>query len=276
MHTVHIVGTIVAAIVDDPINACKGKPAERRGRKASGLRDKFLIDTSRVPAGSPGNQYCQRQSSRRFLHITLNSGANMSKIRTKTAAESNDASYTKTIAAIAAILLLLMAAFWLFGQTYRYQMGTGASMSTGAGAGAGATATATKGNNKDVPASDAHPKFVDLGTFTAHTSSENGEQIVQTSLSLKLTQPGLEARAKASLPEIQHHVNMVLQSKSSSELAARENREKLAQQVKQHVEYVMGFRRASPVIGSAWVDAMPAVRDNGVAAVLFTSFVIQR
>ena len=195
----------------------------------------------------------------------------MSKIRTKTAAESNDASYTKTIAAIAAILLLLMAAFWLFGQTYRYQMGTGTS--TGVGAGAGATAT--KGNNKDVPASDAHPKFVDLGTFTAHTSSENGEQIVQTSLSLKLTQPGLEARAKASLPEIQHHVNMVLQSKSSSELAARENREKLAQQVKQHVEYVMGFRRASPVIGSAWVDAAPAVRDNGISAVLFTSFVIQ-
>jgi flagellar basal body-associated protein FliL len=186
----------------------------------------------------------------------------MSKIRTKTATAPDDASYTKTIAAIAAILLLLMAAFWLLGQTYRYQIS--------------ADTTAMKSNHKDVPASDANPKFVDLGTFTAHMSDENGEQIIQTSLSLKLTQPGLEARAKASLPEIQHHVNMVLQSKNFSELAARENREKLAQQVKQHVEYTLGFRRTSPkIIVGAWADAVPAVRDNGVAAVLFTSFVIQ-
>jgi flagellar basal body-associated protein FliL len=182
----------------------------------------------------------------------------MSKILTKTAANQSDTSHIKTAAVIIAALLLVLAASLFFNQPYKFRADAD-----------------TAGNNKNVAASDTSPKFVDLGTFTTHMSGENGEQIIQTSLSLKLTKPGLETRAKASLPEIQHHVNMVLQSKSFSELTAHENREKLAQQVKQHVEYVMGFRRTSPVIGSAWVDAVPAVRDNGISAVLFTSFVIR-
>lgn len=129
-------------------------------------------------------------------------------------------------------------------------------------------------NNKEV-VSEAHPRFVDLGTFSNHLGGEESGQSLKASLSLKLTHPGLEKKVTASLPEIQHHVNMVLQSKLPSELSTYEDKERLAQQLKQHVEYVMGFRKTTPAIGSTWVDDVPTIKDNGISAVLFTAFLIQ-
>lgn len=187
----------------------------------------------------------------------------MSKVMKLSAAKPTDASYWKTTAVIIAILLLLAVASLLLSQAYSVNRGVAAQP------------FAKWNNNKDEPVSDVRPTFVDLGTFTASMGSGDSAQNLQTSISLKLTKPGLEKKIKASIPEIQHHINMVLQSKRSSELLTYEDKEKLAQQIKEHVEYIAGFRRTAPSIGSAQIDAAPANRKNGISDVLFTSFVIQ-
>ncbi|MDO8292275.1 MAG: flagellar basal body-associated FliL family protein, partial [Gallionella sp.] len=72
-------------------------------------------------------------------------------------------------------------------------------------------------------------------------------------------------------------VNMLLQSKRPSELATFDGKEKLAQQIKAQVEYVLGLRKIAPVI-SAEQGAVPietSASKSGITDVLFTSFIIQ-
>lgn len=128
------------------------------------------------------------------------------------------------------------------------------------------------------------PKFVDLGTFTANLVNEDGDRYLQTTISLKITKPELEEKIKASSPEILHYVNMVLQSKRPSELNTAEGKQKLAEQIKGQVEYVLGLRKTAPPINPEQAEAAPTkagktsktgkIRTD-VAEVLFTSFIIQ-
>ncbi len=121
------------------------------------------------------------------------------------------------------------------------------------------------------------PKFVDLGQFTANLMHEEGDRYLQVSISLKVTKPELEEKIKESKPEILHRVNMLLQSKRPSELATFDGKEKLAQQIKAQVEYVLGLRKIAPVIsaeqGAAPIE--PSAGKSGITDVLFTSFIIQ-
>lgn len=126
-------------------------------------------------------------------------------------------------------------------------------------------------------------KFVELGTFTANLMREEGDRYLQVAISLKLTLPELEEKIKARNPEILHRVNMLLQSKRPSDLASFAGKERLAQQIKGQVEYVLDLRKTAPDIvehgdaGSA-AEAAPAEAPDsksGVAEVLFTSFIIQ-
>ncbi len=143
------------------------------------------------------------------------------------------------------------------------------------------------------------PKFVELGTFTANLIHEEGDRYLQVAISLKLNNPNLEEKIKASKPEIMHRVNMALQSKRPSELATIVGKEKLAAEIKAQVEYVLGLRKTSPVIGEPQPGAVPdnvaphsapaatessasapvATENNaiksGVADVLFTAFIVQ-
>lgn len=138
------------------------------------------------------------------------------------------------------------------------------------------------------------PKFVELGTFTANLMHEDGDRYLQVAISLKVTRPELEEKIKANNPEILHRVNMVLQSKRPSELATFEGKDRLAQQIKAQVEYVLGLRKVAPAIvaseeSAAQVSAVPAETPvaapapapaepkpvGGIAEVLFTSFIIQ-
>lgn len=122
------------------------------------------------------------------------------------------------------------------------------------------------------------PKFVEVGTFTANLVHEDGDRYLQVGISLKITKPELEDRIKASNPEILHRVNMVLQSKRPSELVTIEGKNKLAQQIKGQVEYVLGLRKAAPIITSEQAETQPTETSNiqsDIAEVLFTSFIIQ-
>lgn len=121
------------------------------------------------------------------------------------------------------------------------------------------------------------PKFVDLGQFTANLIREEEERYLQVAISLKLTKPELEDKIMESRPEILHRVNMLLQSKRPSELATFDGKERLAQQIRGQVEYVLGLRKTAPVI-SAEQGAAPietGAGKSGIADVLFTSFIIQ-
>lgn len=131
-------------------------------------------------------------------------------------------------------------------------------------------------------AAEAHakhpPKFVEIGTFTANLVREEGDRFLQISISLKVIKPELEEKIKASSPEILHRVNMVLQSKRPSDLATIEGKDKLAQQIKGQVEYVLGLRKNAPSISSEPAGTQSAETPDiksDIAEVLFTSFIIQ-
>ncbi|MDO8206566.1 MAG: flagellar basal body-associated FliL family protein [Gallionella sp.] len=138
--------------------------------------------------------------------------------------------------------------------------------------------------SEEVPA-----KFVDIGTFTANLVHEDSDRVMQVAISLKLSKPELEEKVKGSSPEIQHKVNMLLQSKRPSELATVEGKEKLADEIKTQVEFILGLRKSAPAIhtakpategdapASAVAQTKPAESPSqkGVAEVLFTSFIIQ-
>src|SRR3989338_11388382 len=142
-------------------------------------------------------------------------------------------------------------------------------------------------------AEEAHPEvpsiYVQLGTFTANLIHEEGDRYLQVAIDLKITKPELAGKIKATNPEILHRVNMLLQSKRPSELARFDGKQKLAEQIKGQVEYVLGLRKTAPAItdtaapsdGTPAAPAEPAAPakpqagNNGIADVLFTSFIIQ-
>ena len=162
---------------------------------------------------------------------------------------------------------------------------------------------------EETHAEDAHPvepKYVELGTFTANLVHEEGDRYLQATISIKLTKPELEEKIKARNPEILHRVNMLLQSRTPSELATLAGKERLAGAIKEQVQYVLGLRKSEPIIvasipagqnteeasavhaepphdaAPAHAEAAPAHgnehgEDNksGVAEVLFTTFIIQ-
>lgn len=121
------------------------------------------------------------------------------------------------------------------------------------------------------------PKFVDLGQFTANLMREDEDRYLQIAISLKITKPELEEKIKETKPEILHRVNMLLQSKYPSELSTIDGKERLAQQIKAQVEYVLGLRKVAPVISSDPSTAAiePSTGKSDLADVLFTSFIIQ-
>jgi flagellar FliL protein len=120
--------------------------------------------------------------------------------------------------------------------------------------------------------------YVELGTFTANLMHEEGDRYLQTAISLKITNPELTEKIKAANPEILHRVNMLLQSKRPSELSTYEGKQKLADQIKAQVEYVLGLRKGEPLISEEQNGGEPVavhVVRTDVAEVLFTSFIIQ-
>ncbi len=125
------------------------------------------------------------------------------------------------------------------------------------------------------------PKFVEIGTYTANLMREDTDRYLQIGISVKITDPDLEEKIKAQLPEIQNTVNLLLQSKYPSQLSTVEGKEKLAGQIKEQIEFILGLRKSVPTIRSVapGTETPPtppsAPAKKGIAAVLFTSFIIQ-
>jgi len=124
-------------------------------------------------------------------------------------------------------------------------------------------------NEADAVAEEALPDvpstYVQLGTFTANLIHEEGDRYLQVAIELKITKPELAGKIKATNPEILHRVNMLLQSKRPSELASFDGKQKLAEQIKEQVEYVLGLRKTAPAIVDT--DAAPDKEEHAVQAV---------
>lgn len=149
-------------------------------------------------------------------------------------------------------------------------------------------ADASTDEGKDAEKSKLPPKFVEIGTFTANLMKEDADSVIQLAVTLKLNKPELEEKVKESIPEIQHKINMLLQSKYRSELATIEGKEKLANEIKAQVEFVLGLRKTAPAIHARVAEGaasqveptdasskVDAPSKDGIADVLFTSLIIQ-
>ena len=142
----------------------------------------------------------------------------------------------------------------------------------------------------------AAPKYVDLGTFTGKLVDSSADRYLQISISAKLSKPELEEKIKERNPEIMHKINMLLQSKRPAELETVEGKEKLANDIKAQVEYVLGLRHSAPEIRSAPLpdatdensatdekahashdapESKESRSKRGVDEILFTSLLIQ-
>lgn len=146
-----------------------------------------------------------------------------------------------------------------------------------------------KPDETGVAAEEAHPEapstYVQLGTFTANLIHEEGDRYLQVAIDLKISKPELAEKIKATNPEILHRINMLLQSKRPSELASFDGKQKLAEQIKAQVEYVLGLRKTAPLITDIPESEAPGEHvatpaeahagKSGINDVLFTSFIIQ-
>lgn len=114
------------------------------------------------------------------------------------------------------------------------------------------------------------PKFIDVGTFTTNLAPDEGDRFVQAAIAFKISRPELEEVIKNTKPELQHRINMLLQSKLPSELATSEGKTRLAAQIKSQAQEVLGLRKAAGT-GEPTKEKV----DAGLDEVLFTSFLIQ-
>ena len=112
------------------------------------------------------------------------------------------------------------------------------------------------------------PVFVPLEPFTVNLQPENGEQYLQVVLNFRTADTKLGEQVKQYMPEIRHHILMLLSAKKASEVATVEGREALATQICVESNKVLGAdlsTKKKTAVGC----------DGPIIAVLFTSFIVQ-
>jgi flagellar FliL protein len=152
---------------------------------------------------------------------------------------------------------------------------------------------------KKVQAEPVHePIYVSLGeNFTVNLQREEGDQYLQTGITLKILQPELEEKIKKAMPEIKSKLLFLLSSKLPSELQTAEGKKKLVAEIIAEVDGVLDLgaepdHASTPAPAPAHADAahteaaasapvapqatpVAAHKTKGVVDVLFTSFIIQ-
>ncbi|MEK7811048.1 MAG: flagellar basal body-associated FliL family protein [Pseudomonadota bacterium] len=156
----------------------------------------------------------------------------------------------------------------------------------------------------------AEPKFIPLGEkFTVNLQREEGDQYLQAGITLKVLDPKLEEKIKATMPELRSKLLFLLASKKPSELVTAEGKKYLVEQIIAEADGILGVIAApahapvavAPVAPAApvahaepaahgethapaqaavaapvAVASAPAVpKTTGVVDVLFSDFIIQ-
>ncbi|MDE1942430.1 MAG: flagellar basal body-associated protein FliL [Betaproteobacteria bacterium] len=87
----------------------------------------------------------------------------------------------------------------------------------------------------------AQPIFVPLDTFTVNLQHEQGDQVLQVGLSLKLYNQDLNDKIKNAMPEIRSNLLLLLSSKHASELITVAGKKKLAREIIVSVNSILGI-----------------------------------
>ena len=121
---------------------------------------------------------------------------------------------------------------------------------------------AKNGENNEAPAEKvklAPPVYVPLDAFTVNLVPENGEQFLQVVISVEVADAHTGDTLKLYTPKLRNNVMLLLSSKKASELVTREGKEKLAKDIRDLMNKILGQDGSEPP----------------VREVLFTSFIIQ-
>lgn len=121
-----------------------------------------------------------------------------------------------------------------------------------------------KPKKKKKDAKAAHqPVFFQLDSFTVNLVPEQGDQYLQVTITLELEDAAADPAVKGIMPKIRNGATLLLSSKKASEIATKEGKEKLADELKDMVNTLI----EPPKKGQA--------PEGPITAVLFTSFIIQ-
>lgn len=129
---------------------------------------------------------------------------------------------------------------------------------------------------EEIAADEHPPAFIEVGTFTTNLAKEDGNRVIQISISLKLTKPELEPKVKVHNPEISDFVVRLLHNTLPSEMLTIEGKELAAERIRAYVEYLFKLRKKEPKVTSTLKELKAAgKKKSNVDEVLFTSMIIQ-
>lgn len=103
------------------------------------------------------------------------------------------------------------------------------------------------------------PIYITLEPFTVNLQPENGDQFLQTAITLLVNEQGQVDLIKLQMPQVRNRLLMVLSSKKASEISTPEGKNKLSADIVTQVNL-------------PFVPHAPAQKVSGV---YFTSFIIQ-
>jgi flagellar protein FliL len=103
------------------------------------------------------------------------------------------------------------------------------------------------------------PVFMNLEPFTVNLNPDEGEQYLQTAITLKVASNEVSEQLSTHLPEVRSRILLLLSSKKASEIATIAGKTKLADEVLETVKQPFS----------------PKGPEQEVVSVFFTQFVIQ-
>lgn len=98
---------------------------------------------------------------------------------------------------------------------------------------------------------------IDMGEFVTNLIYEDADRYLKTKISIEISKPELEIKIKAKEAQIKDVIITLLSSKRASELNSPVNKEKLKNEIKSHIEFVLGLRKKAPVIQADQPDVQP-------------------
>jgi flagellar FliL protein len=98
----------------------------------------------------------------------------------------------------------------------------------------------SESEDDEVQQVEARPSiFLPLEQFTVNLQPEEGQQFLQTSVTLKLTEQDVVDALKAQMPEVRNRLLFLLSSKKPSEVGSTEGKSKLIDEIAREVEAVL-------------------------------------
>jgi flagellar FliL protein len=108
------------------------------------------------------------------------------------------------------------------------------------GAGAWWFLSQSHGDDEDAQEIESKPSiFLPLEQFTVNLQPEEGQQFLQTSMTLKVSEQDVSDAIKAQMPEVRSRLLLLLSSKKPSQLSSVEGKNKLIDEIQREVEAVL-------------------------------------